>query len=125
MADRVNPRHVRSRHQSMHHFVADAPWDAAAMLRLARDWVSASMVRHGLVAAWIVTTRPFPRRGAHSVGVARQYCGVLGKQDNCQVAVSVSVANDAVSLLVCWRGGSRWSTGSLPRSAYSLTTSDG
>src|SRR5216683_2035925 len=68
MAARVDPRHVQSRHQSMHHFVADAPWDAAAVLR-----------------------------------VARQYCGVLGKQDNCQVAVSVSIANEAVSLPVAYQ----------------------
>src|SRR5207244_11084004 len=96
MAARVDPRHVRSRHQSMHHFVADAPWDAAAVLRVAREWVLAPMARHGAVAAWIDDTG-FPKKGQHSVGVARQYCGVLGKQDNCQVAVSVSVANEAVS----------------------------
>jgi SRSO17 transposase len=103
MAARVDPRHVRSRHQSMHHFVADAPWDAGAMLRVAREWVLAPMVRHGPVAAWIVDDTGFPKKGQHSVGVARQYCGVLGKQDNCQVAVSVSMANDAVSLPVAYQ----------------------
>src|SRR5215510_4011892 len=103
MAARVDPRHVRARHQSMHHFVADAPWDAAAVLRVARDWVLAPMVRHGPVAAWIVDDTGFPKKGQHSVGVARQYCGVLGKQDNFQVAVSVSVANEAVSLPVAYR----------------------
>jgi SRSO17 transposase len=103
MAARVDPRHVRSRHQSMHHFVADAPWDATAMLRVARDWVLEAMVRHGPVAAWIVDDTAFPKKGAHSVGVARQYCGVLGKQDTCQVAVSVSVANDVVSLPVAYQ----------------------
>ncbi len=96
MAARVDPRHVRARHQSMHHFVADAPWDATAVLRVAREWVLGPMVRHGPVAAWIVDDTGFPKKGQHSVGVARQYCGVLGKQDNCQVAVSVSVANEAV-----------------------------
>jgi SRSO17 transposase len=100
MAARVDPRHVRSRHQSMHHFIADAPWDAAAVLRVAREEVLAPMARHGAVAAWIVDDTGFPKKGQHSVGVARQYCGVLGKQDNCQVAVSVSVANEAVSLPV-------------------------
>ena len=61
------------------------------------------MVRHGPVAAWIVDDTGFPKKGQHSVGVARQYCGVLGKQDNCQVAVSVSVANEAVSLPVAYQ----------------------
>jgi SRSO17 transposase len=103
MAARVDPRHVRARHQSMHHFVADAPWDAAALLRVARESVLAPMAQHGPVAAWIVDDTGFPKKGQHSVGVARQYCGVLGKQDNCQVAVSVSVANEAVSLPVAYQ----------------------
>src|SRR5262249_27655037 len=90
MAARVDPRHVRSRHQSMHHFVAEAPWDATAMLRVARDWVLGPLVRHGPVAAWIVDDTAFPKKGQHSVGVARQYCGVLGKQGSCQVAVGGS-----------------------------------
>ena len=92
MAARVDPRHVRSRHQSMHHFIADAPWDAASVLRVAREWVLAPMVRHGPVAAWIVDDTGFPKKGQHSVGVARQYCGRLGKTENCQVAVSLSLA---------------------------------
>ncbi len=116
MAARIDPRHVRARHQSMHHFVADAPWEAAAVLRVAREWMLAPMVRHGPVAAWIVDDTAFPKKGQHSVGVARQYCGVLGKQDNCQVAVSVSVANEAVSLPVAyqlylpesWASDRRW-----------------
>src|SRR6266849_1764959 len=103
MAARVDPRHVPARHQSMHHFIAEAPWDAAAVLRVARDWVLGPMVRHGPVVAWIVDDTGFPKKGPHSVGVARQYCGVLGKQDNCQVAVSVSVANEAVSLPVAYQ----------------------
>jgi SRSO17 transposase len=82
----------------MHHFVASAPWDARAVLRVARDWVLEPMARHGPVGAWIVDDTAFPKKGQHSVGVARQYCGVLGKQENCQVAVSVSAANDAVSV---------------------------
>ena len=87
----------------MHHFIAEAPWDPAAVLRVAREWVLEPMVRHGPVAAWIVGDTASPKKGQHSVGVARQYCGVLGKQENWQVAVSVSVANDAVSLPVAYQ----------------------
>src|SRR5437867_5908381 len=98
MAARVDPRHVRARHQSMHHLVANAPWEDAAMLRIARDVVLMEMDRHGPVAAWLVDDTGFPKKGQHSVGVARQYCGVLGKQANCQVAVTVTLANEAVSI---------------------------
>lgn len=98
MAARIDPRHVRARHQSMHHFVANAPWNDSAMLRIARDLVLDQMERHGPVAAWIVDDTAFPKKGQHSVGVARQYCGALGKQENCQVVVSVSLANEAVSI---------------------------
>ena len=82
MAARVDPRHVRARHQSMHHFVANAPWDGAALLRVARAWVLEPMARHGPVAAWIVDDTAYPKKGRHSVGVARQDCGPLGKPDN-------------------------------------------
>ena len=98
MAARVDPRHVRARHQSMHHLVANAAWDDAAVLRVARETVLDAMERHGAVAAWIVDDTGFPKKGRHSVGVSRQYCGVLGKQDNCQVAVTVTLTNEAVSV---------------------------
>jgi SRSO17 transposase len=98
LAARVDPRRVRARHQSLHHFVANATWDDAAVLRVARDTVLTAMRAHGGVGAWIVDDTGFPKKGRHSVGVARQYCGVLGKQDNCQVAVSVSLANATVSV---------------------------
>ena len=103
MAARVDPRHVRARHQSMHHFVANAPWDDAAVLRVARTTVLAALERHGPVAAWVVDDTGIPKKGRHSVGVARQYCGVLGKQDNCQVAVSVSLAHERASVPVAYR----------------------
>ncbi len=103
MAARVDPRHVRARHQSMHHFVANAPWNDVAVLRVARDCVLEAMERHGMVAAWIVDDTGMPKKGVHSVGVARQYCGALGKQDNCQVAVSITLAHEAISVPAAYR----------------------
>ena len=103
IAARVDPRRVRARHQSLHHFVSNAPWDDAAVLKVARDKVLDQMERHGAVAAWIVDDTGIPKKGRHSVGVTRQYCGVLGKQDNCQVAVSVTLANEAVSVPAAYR----------------------
>lgn len=94
--------HVSARHQSLHRFVAKAEWSDAEMLRRVREWV---MPKLGLEAGgfWIVDDTGFPKKGKHSVGVARQYCGALGKQDNCQVAVSVSLASSSGSLPVSWR----------------------
>src|SRR5438876_12109548 len=103
MAARVDPRHVRARHQSMHHFVANAAWDDVAVLRAARETVRAALERHGPVAAWVVDDTGMPKKGRHSVGVARQYCGVLGKQDNCQVAVSLSWVHERASVPFAYR----------------------
>jgi SRSO17 transposase len=61
------------------------------------------MDRHGGVMAWSVDDTGIPKKGTHSVGVARQYCGNLGKQDNCQVAVSLSFVNESVSVPAAYR----------------------
>ena len=103
MAARIDPRHVGAQHQSMHHFVANAEWNDAVVLRIARTQVLDAMERHGAAAGWIIDDTGIPKKGRHSVGVARQYCGVLGKQDNCQVAVSLSIANEAVSVPAAYR----------------------
>jgi SRSO17 transposase len=102
MAARLDPRHVQATHQSLHHFVAKAPWDDAAVLTAVREQVLPALTRHGPITAWILDDTGFPKKGTHSVGVARQYCGQLGKQDNCQVAVSLSLANDLASLPVAF-----------------------
>jgi SRSO17 transposase len=62
-----------------------------------------SIERTGPIEAWIVDDTGFPKKGQQSVGVARQYCGQLGKQDNCQIAVSLSVASQAASLPIAYR----------------------
>ena len=98
MAARVDPLHVRSRHQSMHHFVADSPWRDEDVLRVARDWALDAMESQGGLEAWIVDDTGFPKKGSHSVGVAHQYCGALGKTANSQCAVSVSLANRVASI---------------------------
>jgi SRSO17 transposase len=103
LAARVDPFHLSARHQSLHHFVTQAPWDDAALLRVARQEILDQMERHGGVMAWSIDDTGIPKKGTHSVGVTRQYCGNLGKEDNCQVAVSLSIVNEAVSLPVAYR----------------------
>ena len=103
MAAKLAPEHTQRMHQSLHHVVADAPWSDETLLEEVRNQVIPIMQRQGSVGAWIVDDTGFPKKGQHSVGVARQYCGQLGKQDNCQVAVSLSLATEISSLPVAYR----------------------
>ncbi|ESY48098.1 hypothetical protein X745_28700 [Mesorhizobium sp. LNJC374B00] len=103
MAARGGPRACQAAHQSLHHFVAKADWLDDAVLGVVRAQVLPALERQGQIRAWIVDDTGFPKKGKHSVGVARQYCGQLGKQDNCQVAVSLSVATDKASLPVAYQ----------------------
>ena len=102
MAAVTAPARVAAQHQSLLHFVANAPWSDAAVLAKVREIVLPEMTRTEPIAAWIIDDTGFPKKGTHSVGVTRQYCGQLGKQENCQVAVSLSVANDLASLPIAF-----------------------
>lgn len=104
MAAHLAPARVRSEHQRLHHFVADAAWSDDSVLAAVRDYVLKEVVpRAGEPEALLIDDTGFPKQGTHSVGVARQYCGQLGKQDNCQVAVSVSLAHAQYSLPIAYR----------------------
>jgi SRSO17 transposase len=103
MAAKLDPRHVSRAHQSMHHFVANAPWDERDILAVARDYALTQLERHAPVGAWVIDDTAMPKKGNHSVGVAWQYCGVLGKEANCQVAVSISLVNKTMSVPAAWR----------------------
>jgi SRSO17 transposase len=103
MAARIAPDEVGAKHQSLHHFVAKAPWDEAKLLSAVRTFVLPKIEKDAPIRAWIVDDTGIPKKGRHSVGVGRQYCGELGKQDNCQVAVTLSVASDLASLPIALR----------------------
>ena len=100
MAALVAPRRTSAKHQSLHHFVAKAQWNDSALLNAVRGEVLPAI---GAIEAWIIDDTGYPKKGQHSVAVARQYCGQIGKQDNCQVAVSLSVANERASLPIDYR----------------------
>src|SRR3954452_2256124 len=103
MAARVDPARVGAAHQSLHRFVAKAAWDDASLLEAVRDHVLPAMLERGPIRAWLVDDTGLPKKGKLSVGVARQYCGQLGKRDNCQVAVTLSVATEHASLPIAYR----------------------
>ena len=103
MAAMTAPERTAAQHQSMLHFVGQCDWSDDAVLAKVRAHVLPAMTRAGAITAWIIDDTGFPKKGRHSVGVARQYCGQLGKQDNCQVAVSLSLANEHASLPAAYR----------------------
>jgi SRSO17 transposase len=103
MAARLDSESVQPMRQSLHHLVAKAPWSDEAMLDQVREQVLPAMQKHGPMVAWIVDDTGFPKKGQHSVGVTRQYCGQVGKQENCRIAVSLSVATWSSSLPIGYR----------------------
>jgi SRSO17 transposase len=103
MAAKTAPARMAAQHQSLLHFVGEAPWSDQKVLAKVREMVLPAIERHGPIEAWIIDDTAFPKQGKHSVGVHHQYCGQLGKQANCQVAVSLSIANHFASLPVAYR----------------------
>ena len=103
MAARLDPENVQRMRQSLHHLVAKAPWNDETLLKEVRNHVLPAMQKQGPVVAWIVDDTGFPKKGQHSVGVTRQYCGQVGKQENCRIAVSLSVATWDASLPIAYR----------------------
>ena len=85
------------------HFVANAPWSDEPVLAKVREMVVPVMERHGPIQAWIIDDTSFPKCGSELVGVHHQYCGQLGKQANCQVVVTLSIANHNGSLPIAYR----------------------
>jgi SRSO17 transposase len=84
-------------YQAFQHFITHAPWDAERVWRRLRAILPE---RHGI---FILDSTSFPKQGTASVGVARQYCGALGKIANCQVAVTAAL----------WTGARAWCLGAL------------
>jgi SRSO17 transposase len=97
------PARVAAQHQSLLHFIGEGGWSDERVLAKVRELVLPRIECHGPIEAWIIDDTSFPKQGRHSVGVARQYCGQLGKEDNCQVAVSLSLANSHASVPVAYR----------------------
>jgi SRSO17 transposase len=102
IAAQVAPDKVPAKHQSLQQFIADAPWRDQPVLGMARKYALPALLRHGGVQATLVDDTGIPKQGQHSVGVDRQYCGQLGKVCNCQVAVSLSLVNEWLSLPIAF-----------------------
>jgi SRSO17 transposase len=103
MAAVTAPAEASVQHQRLLHFVSNAPWSDEPVLAKVRELVLPAIEQHGPIEAWIIDDTSFPKCGSKSVGVHHQYCGQLGKQANCQVAVTLSIANHHASLPIAYR----------------------
>ena len=103
MAAHIAPHRTSAQHQSMLHFIASAGWSDKKVLAKVCEMVLPQIERHGPIETWIIDDTGLPKKGEHSVGVSHQYCGQLGKQSNCQVAVTLSIANHHASLPVAYQ----------------------
>jgi SRSO17 transposase len=103
MAAITAPGRVAAQHQSLLHFVGQSGWSDETVMSKVREMVLPGMERREPIKVWIIDDTGIPKQGKHSVGVASQYCGQLGRKANCQVAVSLSIANHHASLPVAYR----------------------
>jgi SRSO17 transposase len=103
MAAVTAPAGVSAQHQKLLHFVANAPWSDKRVLGKVREMVVPAIEYHGPIEVWIIDDTSYPKQGTHSVGVHHQYCGQLGKQANCQVVVTLSIANHHASLPIAYQ----------------------
>jgi SRSO17 transposase len=85
--------------QALQQFVNQSPWDPVPVRQRLAQRMTAAITP----AAWVIDDTAFPKFGRHSVGVAPQYCGALGKVANCQVGVSIHAATDQASCPLDWR----------------------
>jgi SRSO17 transposase len=103
IAAKLAPKRTKAAHRSLQGFITDAPWSADALLDAVREYALPNITAQSPIEAWIVDDTGLPKKGKCSVGVAHQYCGQLGKTANCQVAVTLSIANEHVSLPIAYR----------------------
>jgi SRSO17 transposase len=85
--------------QALQQFVNQSPWDPVPVRQRLAQRMTAAIGP----TAWVIDDTAFPKFGRHSVGVAPQYCGALGKVANCQVGVSVHAATDQATCPLDWR----------------------
>lgn len=103
-ASRRNIERIRdvvpdSDEQALHHFISNSPWDHRPVLdKVARD---ANELLGGTEDSFLLIDETgFPKKGRDSVGVSRQWCGRLGKVDNCQTAVCASLGKGSLATLI-------------------------
>jgi SRSO17 transposase len=103
IAARLAPHRVSNAKRSLENFMNCAPWSHERLIDRAVSYALPALVTQAPIDTWIIDDTGIPKKGTHSVGVAHQYCGQLGKQANCQVAVTLSLANANASLPIAYQ----------------------
>ena len=93
-----DPKKAEAEHRKLLRVVAEATWEDRPVREYAARYALREMERHGQIQHWIVDDTGFLKQGKHSPGVQRQYTGSAGKTANCQVAVSLTLANEHAHL---------------------------
>lgn len=97
LAERVCPGDV----QQLHHFISTSPWATEPLQEVLFE--KADRLVGGREAVLLIDDTALVKQGTHSVGVARQYCGELGKKANCQSLVTLTLARGEVPLPIWMR----------------------
>ena len=87
-----------ARYESLQQFLADSPWDPAALVRACAERLTPELD----LAAWVIDDTGIAKDGEHSPGVKRQYSGTLGKIGNCQITVSLHAVGGRGTVPVGW-----------------------
>lgn len=103
IAARLDPWHTQACYASIQRLITDSEWDPQVVLDASRAYALPFMSSRGRIEAWIGDDTSYPKQGRFSVGVGHQYCGCRGNHQNCQVAVSLSLANHFAALPVAYR----------------------
>ena len=105
MAARLSgdPEQAGATHHKLMHFLGTKAWEDAPVRRLAASYAVAAMEEVEPITTWVIDDTGFLKQGSHSPGVQRQYTGSAGKRTNCQIGVSLVVANSQAELPVDFR----------------------
>ena len=95
-----DPARTSAIHHRLVHFLSSSAWKDAPVRTVAARYAVDELERHGPISTWIIDDTGFIKKGKHSPGVQRQYTGSAGKRTNCQIAVSLVLANERAEVPV-------------------------
>lgn len=93
---RISEQDPKDHYQSLHHFITHSNWDSDSVKGVLQEINKELFAAHSY--GYIIDERSKAKKGKHSAGVGRQYCGSTGKIDNCQTGVYSVLTNGEMTL---------------------------